>query len=191
MPCTVVSIEVAEYNGVVVGMSEDRVDIKRVASGARRSRRRVEVEENDVGFVDLKADGLQLGVGVGEEGGVNEGVGDGVMYEERHSTPPTPTLSALIDEGVAGNRRRAVVWAKLRFLEGGDADAVVEKEGAELVDFVLDAIAVPLEEDRKRRKRRRRRRSRVGFNPSDEQKGEDEEAAEFGRRPRKARRPAD
>ena len=58
MPCTVVSIEVAEYNGVVVGMSEDRVDIKRVASGARRSRRRVEVEENDVGFVDLKADGL-------------------------------------------------------------------------------------------------------------------------------------
>ena len=90
MPCTVVSIEVAEYNGVVVGMSEDRVDIKRVASGARRSRRRVEVEENDVGFVDLKADGLQLGVGVGEEGGVNEGVGDGVMYEERHSTPPPP-----------------------------------------------------------------------------------------------------
>ena len=110
---------------------------------------------------------MQLGVGVGEEGGVNGGVGDGVVYEKRHSTSATPTLSALIDEGVARYRRKAVVFTKLCFLKSGDADAVVEDKAAEFVDFIPNAVAIPLEEDGKRR--RRRRRTRILLDPGDEE----------------------
>ena len=85
--------------------------------------RHIDVEERDVGLVDLCLDCLKFDVRVVVEGDVDGGEGNGVVYEERHTSPSTP-LAVLEDEIVARERRDARLVLEFGFLDGGDADAI-------------------------------------------------------------------
>ena len=188
-PGSVVGVEIAENDGVVVGVGKKGVDVRSIAAMTGSCWRDVDVEEVDVRVVDDELDCLEFGVGVVEEGSVNGGKGDGVVNEERHSTPATPTLSVLIDESVARDGRKTVVGAKLGFLKSCDGDAVVVEEASEFVDLVVDSIAVPLQEDGKWRTRRR---AGIRVDSADEKKSQNESAREEAGSRRKAKRwPAD
>ena len=143
-PRWMMSIEITQDEGIVVGEGKNGIEVRQITSLAGRRRRDVDVEDDDVGVVDGGLDCDDFGVGVVDEGGINGGVGDGVVDEESHSTPPTPTLSVLIDERVSWDGRKTGVVEEFRLLDCGDADLVFVEEVAEIVDFTLKTVAVPL-----------------------------------------------
>ena len=116
----------------------------------RGSWRCVDVEDCDVGLVELDLESLNFDVGIGVEGDVDGGEGDGVVNKERH--PPSPTTRAiLVDESVAGERRDARIVVEFSLLDCCDADAVVVEEIPEFVSFSQDAVAIPLKKRWKRK----------------------------------------
>ena len=136
-------VEVAQDERVIVGLVEDRGDIRAMAWRAGSSWRHIDVEERDVGLVDLCLDSLEFDERVVVEGDVDGGEGNRVVYEERHTPPSTP-LAIFVDEIVARERRNARLVLEFGFLNGGDADAVRIKKVPKIVDFVGDAVAIPL-----------------------------------------------
>ena len=111
----------------------------------RRVRRNIDVEDYDVGGVELELDALDFDVRIGDERSVNRGERNGVVDEESHSTP-SPPLSVFIDEVVAGDGRKARRVVEVCLLDGGDADLLVVDEVAKFGRLVVDAVAVPLKQ---------------------------------------------
>ena len=97
------SVKITEYKRVVVGMSENRRNVRAMTRLARRSRRHVDVEEGDVGLIDGGFYCLDFDVRVGVEGDVDGREEDGVVDEESNPST-TAILAVLVDEVVAGKR---------------------------------------------------------------------------------------
>ena len=96
---------------------------------------------------------------VDEIGAVNGGKWDGLMDQQGHPTSPTAGART-VDEVVAWKRDFVVVFS-LGFLKSDDADAAVDDEVAKVVGFVVEAVAIPLQERRERRRRLTRAQVRV------------------------------
>ena len=126
----VMRVEVTHDERVIVGLVEDRGNVRAMAWRAGSSWWHIDVEERDVGLVDLCLDSLEFDERVVVEGDVDGGEGNGVVYEERHTSPSTP-LAVLEDEIVARERRDARLVLEFGFLEADDVGGVLGGEGGE------------------------------------------------------------
>ena len=92
----------------------------------------VVVDDRDIGIVNRSGDADDLDVGVVDEGAIDGGERDGVVDKEGH--PPHSPRVDLVDEGVAGNQRRARLRTKFCHLNSGDAYPMVDEKIAKIRD---------------------------------------------------------
>ena len=146
------SIEVAEDNGVGgVEGGDDGVDGERETGGTRRGRRHVNVDDVEVRVEEGGVDGddFEWRVGRGDGGGVDGGVGDRVV-DEGDQSASAATGAVKANNGVVSEIQGARSRREFCFLQTCDEDIVVLKKLAKLDESRSDAVAVELENARRR-----------------------------------------